>query len=338
MAREEKLKELDQKIKETLEICSEMRIKDIRTAAKPLLAHHNRWRRRERLQSTICLAVVVAVIAALYQIEATSEFVSAVAKIGMVKIVLPYWDWTSLHSIDCVFHNPYFTGKDVTLEQCEELSGLTSVGRQAELTQDEMTENHLYTAVPVIITDVIQDWVAVKDLDFDIKFIKELYYEDPILSNTSVCGFSGKESTLHDFLDKIDTLDNYQVHWGHCNLPAAKVLRKFYQRPYFLPGMVEADTKNYVAIGRRKDHKKYPEYTAFLNFNMQMTWFSQIKGRFKYKLFPHQVCNETCNILEGALKPGETLVYCNNMWNLQYSAAGEEEAVAISSGGVWTDD
>ena len=45
--------------------------------------------------------------------------------------------------------------------------------------------------------------------------VSQLYIDDPILSETSVCSVSGLDmaSTLQGFFKKMHTLDNFQVHW-----------------------------------------------------------------------------------------------------------------------------
>lgn len=341
MSRNQKIEEIDQKLMQTLKLCAAEKIcpEEFRSLTRPLRMIHQKWRRRERINSIIFISLVVVVVAVLYQVEATAEFISAVGKIGMVKLVLPYWDWTTIHARDCLFENPYREPGGITEEDCEPLVNLSKVERVENLSQDAMTEDHLFIAVPVIVTDAMTDWRAVKDVNFGVEYIAELYNDDPILSETSVCSVSGLDmaSTLQGFFKKMHTLDNFQVHWGHCKLPAAKVLRQYYRRPYFLPGMVEADPKNFIIVGGRNDEETMPEYRGFDPANMQVTWVSQVKGQFKFKLLPDPVCEEKCEELEGTLNEGETLVYCNDFWYLQYSAGPIGISLAISSGGAWED-
>ena len=89
MSRLEKIKKLDQELKETLEECDKHKMSrdEIQTLAKPVVVFHEKWKRKERLYTIIYLSVTVAIVAALYQSRVTSEFISAVAKIGMVKLV-----------------------------------------------------------------------------------------------------------------------------------------------------------------------------------------------------------------------------------------------------------
>ncbi|XP_071479238.1 uncharacterized protein [Diadema antillarum] len=337
MTRKEKIKEIDKELEKTLELCLSAGLdrNEIKACAEPLLTIQAKWKRQEQFKFWLLVSIVVSVCAVMYQCQATSEFISAIAKLGMVKLVLPYWDWTGLHQQECIFYNPYEAGNEITAEDCEPLKGLEVISRIHSVDQDVMAEDFLYSAVPVIITDATQDWKAIKDQDFNFQFLKDLYLKDPILSNSSVCSFFRPESSLQSLLENASSLGNFQTYWGNCKLSSAKVFRRFYTRPYFLPGMVEAGSRNYVLIGRLEDPAKPVEYTHFDPYTDQMTWISQVRGSFKIKLIPHSVCQEECSVLEDTLEKGETLVYVNDLWQLQYTAGTSEEAVAISSGGLW---
>lgn len=55
------------------------------------------------------------------------------------------------------------------------LVNLSKVKRVENLSQDAMTEDHLFIAVPVIVTDAMTDWRAVKDVNFGVEYITEVY-------------------------------------------------------------------------------------------------------------------------------------------------------------------
>lgn len=89
MSRNQKIEEIDQKLMQTLKLCAAEKIcpEEFRSLTRPLRMIHQKWRRRERINSIIFISLVVVVVAVLYQVEATAEFISAVGKIGMVKLV-----------------------------------------------------------------------------------------------------------------------------------------------------------------------------------------------------------------------------------------------------------
>nr|XP_054765639.1 uncharacterized protein LOC129272530 [Lytechinus pictus] len=217
MSRKRKIEQIDRKLMETLKMCAAEKIgpEEFRSLTAPLQAIHSKWKRKERINSLIFLSVVVVVVAVLYQVQATADFISAVAKVGMVKLVLPYWDWTTIHARNCLFENPYQSYGGITEEDCKPLASLSMVERAENISQDAVTDDHLFIAVPIIVTDAMKTWKLVKDVDFDLDYISKLYTDDPVLSETSVCSVSGLDmaSTLQGFFQKMHTLDHFQVHW-----------------------------------------------------------------------------------------------------------------------------
>ena len=70
---------------------------------------------------------------------------------------------------------------------------LTSIPRKSAISQDEMTEDYLFTAVPIIITDAMSDWKAFNELDFDIDFVIKVQvhlYCRPIFLCVCVCSYA----------------------------------------------------------------------------------------------------------------------------------------------------
>ena len=63
-------------------------------------------------------------------------------------------------------------------------------------------------------------------------------------------------------------VNNYwlSISRTNCHLPAIKVFRSYYQRPYFLPPMVESATENFVAFssGLPEHTDEYTEDRKFL--------------------------------------------------------------------------
>ena len=79
-----------------------------------------------------------------------------------------------IYDQDCFIDNPYFVRDGLTEEDCNNCKILKSIKRIANANQSEIAENHLFTDVPVIVTDAIEDWGAVKT--FDINFLAEVVF------------------------------------------------------------------------------------------------------------------------------------------------------------------
>lgn len=86
--------------------------------------------------------------------------------------LLPYWDWTTEFDKDCFIENPYYVEDVLTEEDCEvckEISG----ARLKNVSQEIMTDNYLFNALPVVVTDATNDW-PVDIQSFNLDNLKEV--------------------------------------------------------------------------------------------------------------------------------------------------------------------
>ena len=77
-----------------------------------------------------------------------------------------------IYDQDCFIDNPYFVRDGLTEEDCNNCKYLKSIKRIADANQSEIAENYLFTDTPVIVTDAMEEWGAVKT--FDINFLAEV--------------------------------------------------------------------------------------------------------------------------------------------------------------------
>lgn len=85
---------------------------------------------------------------------------------------LPYWDWTEIYDRDCFIENPYYVQDDISEEDCNVCRKLRTIKRVANVSQSSIGDDYLLSNLPVIVTDAMEDWDAMKK--FDINFLAEV--------------------------------------------------------------------------------------------------------------------------------------------------------------------
>ena len=85
---------------------------------------------------------------------------------------LPYWDWTIVYNHDCIIDNPYRVHDEVTEEDCSVCGELKKIKRVSNVSQSTIADDYLFSNVPVIVTDAMEEWDALGK--FDIGFLAEV--------------------------------------------------------------------------------------------------------------------------------------------------------------------
>lgn len=77
-----------------------------------------------------------------------------------------------IYDQDCIIDNPYFVRDGLTEEDCNACKNLKSIKRIAGANQSEIADAYLFSNIPVIVTDAIEEWDALKK--FDVNFLAEV--------------------------------------------------------------------------------------------------------------------------------------------------------------------
>ncbi|XP_038053850.1 uncharacterized protein LOC119726282 [Patiria miniata] len=337
MPRDESLQAIDRDLKEVVEFCvsSGFSPEQIAKNAKPLLSavqkHEDLSSFRLWTKRAVIVTMAVTVVAFLLQNTWTFRWLCVAGKSFQVK-VLPYWDWTNLYHEECVIRNPYMVAATLTEEDCEMCEGYLKVDVVHNISMDEVTQDYLFDNTPFIVTDATQNWRAFKE--FNVDSLKTLYTTNEILRSHDVCEYKdSRKQRLAEILSSKDR--SFHTKWVNCKLPAIKVFRSFYHRPYFLPPMVESALENFVAFSSGRTES--PEDNQFLEYytNEDLTWFAQIRGSYLIQLRAKVPCDTICETLEVTLQEGQTLVLTNEMWEFWFAPADKSPAIAFGSMGNW---
>ncbi|CAK9297699.1 unnamed protein product [Gordionus sp. m RMFG-2023] len=266
--------------------------------------------------------------------------------------MLPYWDWTSLYYETCVIKNPYYLQESLRDDDCQACMEIQDIPKLFNVSSQEISDKFMKTDTPFIITDssLRSYWPIFKDGSqfkistlFDLnKFYndhQDLRYSYPCaLTSNHRKKYSGSKSLRHKLLS--GSVSKFYAYWENCEKRAAKTFRKLYKRPYFLPGMAEIATPNWVFISKSFIGNKY------FNIPIEATsvGFAQIIGESNILIKPKRPCDSFCSKLTDTLYPGEIIVWNDYLWNAYYSPVDYrnlsafydlDETLAIGMGIYW---
>ncbi|XP_067036007.1 uncharacterized protein [Acropora muricata] len=330
---QEKLNLIDDEIRQLYEFCSNAGYThlQIEQCARPLLDVQNREKHIKWFRGLCCLGLVVSIIVLLFVCDPAYRQVCIYGKFVAMK-ALPYWDWTVIYDQDCFIENPYYVQDKLTEDDCNTCKDLQSIQRIFEADQSDIAENNLYTNTPVIVTDATKQWDAVNK--FNIDFLAKMYEDYDLLAENHECQFQStvpEYENPQDLLSALKTgeLTNFQAFWENCQKEAAKLFRKYYRRPYFLPPMAEATEGNFfiVSMGQKK--------SLHVSWDASASWIAQIKGSSKFVLKPVEICSNICHNVRVNLEPGEILTVTNAMWRVSYKPASQGPVISFGSGVNW---
>ena len=77
-----------------------------------------------------------------------------------------------MYDRDCVIDNPYYVHDGLTEEDCHVCRKLRSIKRVSDVSQSTIADDYLFSNIPVIVTDAMEEWDALEK--FDITFLAEV--------------------------------------------------------------------------------------------------------------------------------------------------------------------
>ncbi|KAL9963633.1 hypothetical protein ACROYT_G027159 [Oculina patagonica] len=330
----EKVNLIDNEIRQLYEFCTKAGYTQpqIEQCAQPLLALQNREMHIKWFRRLFSFALLVALIAFLFAYDPTYRQICIYGKFITMK-ALPYWDWTEIYDRECIIDNPYYVRDEMTEEDCNVCRKLRSIKRVSNVSQSDIADDYLFSNVPVIVTDAMDDWDALKT--FDINFLAELYGSNEVLRDSpSACQFQSttpEYGTPQQLLSAVKSgeLQKFQAFWENCEKESAKVFRQYYRRPYFLPPMAEATEGNWFIVSSEESK------TLTVSWDASATWMAQVKRSARFRLTPNDICRNICHKIVVKLDPGEVLTVPDKMWSVSYKPVGSDPVVTFGSGVTW---
>ncbi|XP_069788970.1 uncharacterized protein [Narcine bancroftii] len=276
-----------------------------------------------------------------------ARFLSFCGRALLIQL-LPYWDWTLYSNTqDCLIRNPYYTARGLESLQpadcinvCQKYPAVESLQK---VDPKVVLQKYLRQNLPLVITDGTEEWAALRE--FTVPFLTRLFNGHSMLQNTIVCSYWDSHNSLEKspsaFLEKIhdQRLAHWAIQWKNCNKAAAKVIRGFYQRPYFLPPVVELAESNWLLMASQAENRtpvdmfvKVGDHDGDL-----LMWIAQLQGVFEVQLLPKDICANNCTHYTLELSPGEIVAVPLQMWEVQYRPLSST-AIGLAATGNWLQD
>ncbi|KAJ3640192.1 hypothetical protein Zmor_003506 [Zophobas morio] len=216
-------------------------------------------------------------------------------------------------------------------EICDICEGVTQVIKIKNVSAAAFYRDYVLPATPVVVMDGAKYWTAQKNFSFD--FFKKLYQT----SDDSVsCQFFPYKTEFSSLLEALEMdpkrarLESGQkpwyIGWSNCNDEAGKILRQYYDVPYFLPNTSENIALNWIFMGG-------PGQGAHMHVdNVQFpSWQAQLRGRKLWRLAPPPECYYKCQEMEITVEAGEIIVVDTNRWYHQTFILPGEISITIGS-------
>lgn len=202
---------------------------------------------------------------------------------------------------------------------CEMCRNLYQVPVEYDISVDEFSSKYAYTAVPVLIKDATKTWTAMDTFSYD--FFKELYVNisDAFEVTEEECQFFPYKTDFESLEDAFNMTndrahfkegeDTWYFGWSNCHPDISRVLRKHYNRPYFLPNDSESSSLDWIFMGGSG-------LGAFvhLDYVQRPSWQAQISGKKTWTLIPTPECENICHSMNVTVHKGDIIVIDTNQW------------------------
>ncbi|XP_060815186.1 uncharacterized protein LOC132906740 [Bombus pascuorum] len=247
--------------------------------------------------------------------------------------ILGQFLWNYVHTVrydKCLAEAPSFTQKIFRpAEDCSMCRDVQQVDRISNVDPAIFEERYAYSGRPVVITDAMTNWTAMETFSFS--FFKSLY--DGEDANCQFFPYKTEFKSLQDVFDMSASRSllekgtkPWYVGWSNCDEEIGGVLRKHYQRPYFLPVTAETEKTDWIFMGSQG-------YGAPMHVDdvEHPSWQAQVKGEKLWMLEPPRECHYVCYRLKVVVHPGEIIVLDTNRWYHQTVIVSEEMSITIGA-------
>ncbi|CAL1268996.1 unnamed protein product [Larinioides sclopetarius] len=256
------------------------------------------------------------------QIDEWKRAFLMILKISICCIALSY----TLAS-DTISRSILTQGRHFMFKACEDVYDVDYLNWTST---EEISQLYLQRNIPVIVRDAMSDWPVMKNSFTILNLTDEFYH-----LQEDICMFQsnlrlGSHHQLFEKLMKQD-LQKWYAHWENCEKSTQKLMRKFYSRPYFMPGTVQMTESNWVLMSSGYNGKKFKKIDAMPSITVM--WVAQVWGYNRIQFTPKKPCHKMCNILEDTLEEGEIVLFSPAMWSFSYLPGDGTENLAIAAGG-----
>ncbi|XP_073998805.1 uncharacterized protein isoform X2 [Rhodnius prolixus] len=255
---------------------------------------------KRKLPIFVCLAVLVAII---YRSELYTWS-------GLTKLWLLWHRKDPLNEKCTVWMPDIVTSALRPPVNCDMCREIESIDRVANITPKQFEELYAFSGRPVVIEDAMTNWSAPKVFSFE--FFKELYADSKTQENCQFFPYQTEFVSLAHVFEMSEErakLSDGAKPWSNCDDRVGRVLRRHYDRPYFLPETSENKNVDWIFMGS-------PGYGAHMHVDNvnNPSWQAQLVGAKKWSLQPPPECIYECKSHEVVINTGEIFVLDTNSW------------------------
>ncbi|XP_059478796.1 uncharacterized protein LOC132198661 [Neocloeon triangulifer] len=247
------------------------------------------------------------------------------------KLTLPilhaYPELAEWHEEPCLLRNPLYGFRGPDCWPCENVRSVLTFTSSPE----NFADTYFHNGVPFVLKghSVLVNKDKIKDLYLDTRKIINRSAPRIIAENTETTTYF-----VEDFL-KIPEFNMTDVHpeahftWKVTRSEAARVLKKLFPLPPFVPPNTEAAIQRFIFI----DGPAAPTYTIPLT-DFANVWVSQAKGARLLALNSSPQCIGRCHGVSILLQEGDILFYNWQFWrsrSLPVSGASETTITFVGS-------
>ncbi|CAL1685504.1 unnamed protein product [Lasius platythorax] len=308
MTHSEKLRLIDDELNSFYKYCQQAGFteEEMDIICQPLVAAMRRSWLQLVFRGTLVLIVLGTLACLAAQLDFVGTHFTALSRLLLIK-VLPIWNWQPLYYENCMINNPFYNDYTITEEDCVTCEALETIDRLSDVRYRNLVDNYLSRDAPAIITDAMDSWAVMNTDYFWFDNITHLYLENERLMETVPCALTSNlrtgSSDLAAFLRRVHAPEvaKWFVHWQNCDINAVKVLRKYYQRPYFLSSTVSPAHFNWVLMSSDYNSPSYKK----VELDSGLIALAQLRGATQLRLTPINPCNSSCPELIADLHQGE---------------------------------
>ncbi|XP_008207611.1 uncharacterized protein LOC100119666 [Nasonia vitripennis] len=236
----------------------------------------------------------------------------------------------SLRFEKCLIEQPSFARQLFRpAEDCSICKDVQQVEKISNVDPRDFEERYAYSGRPVVVTDAAANWTAMESFSF--AFLRELYKDQE--ANCQFFPYKTEFRSLRDVFNMSTSRALMQagskpwyVGWSNCDEAIGSVLRKHYDRPYFLPVLAESEKTDWIFMGS-------PGYGAPMHLDEvdYTSWQAQIRGHKTWTLEPPRECHYVCRRLQVTVDPGEIIILDTNKWYHQTLIVSEDISITIGA-------
>lgn len=224
-------------------------------------------------------------------------------RLWTLPVIQTYEVLTDFHEEDCLFQNPFYREPLLDCWPCEDVKTLV-----------DLSSLHNYSCAyvnnekPFVVRDVMLN-------NFTMENLQTLYRENELTLHRGTAKFSSSHGSLDNISSILDEGifkelgPNFHISWKINRVAAARVIRKIFRRPYFIPNTTEVALQRFLFISGPDAPQFYFPVTEFAN-----VWVAQGQGHRLVVLDPSESCWQNCSTVSILLRPQDVLYYNWQFW------------------------